>query len=182
MRQLAGPARSPPSGASVSSEELGGAGLLASPWCPELFCHLETKLERPRAPGIRKIRSATLPLLHGDNRPAPRPDDAQSACTWLPAFADEAKLRLNAIVEAQSNTINKYELITETGPSQARSRRAVLLPGLSPSPTLHFPHLGRRTGAARHRDVSVTEALVPRQPGWRLGSNRHHDFGDGGEV
>ncbi len=33
----------------------------------------------------------------------------------LPAFADESKLRLNTIVELNSNTINKYELITETG-------------------------------------------------------------------
>lgn len=33
----------------------------------------------------------------------------------LPAFADEAEGRLNAIVELNSNTINKYELITETG-------------------------------------------------------------------
>jgi inorganic pyrophosphatase len=33
----------------------------------------------------------------------------------LPAFADETSGRLNAIVELNSNTINKYELITETG-------------------------------------------------------------------
>ena len=33
----------------------------------------------------------------------------------LPAFADEGELRLNTIVELNSNTINKYELITETG-------------------------------------------------------------------
>ena len=33
----------------------------------------------------------------------------------LPAFADEAELRLNTIGELNSNTINKYELITETG-------------------------------------------------------------------
>ena len=33
----------------------------------------------------------------------------------LPAFADEAELRLNTIVELNSNTINKYELITEPG-------------------------------------------------------------------
>ena len=33
----------------------------------------------------------------------------------LPAFADEGELRLNAIVELNSGTINKYELITETG-------------------------------------------------------------------
>ena len=33
----------------------------------------------------------------------------------LPAFADEAELRLNAIVELNSGTINKYELITESG-------------------------------------------------------------------
>ncbi len=33
----------------------------------------------------------------------------------LPAFADESKLRLNAIVEINSSTINKYEIITETG-------------------------------------------------------------------
>ena len=33
----------------------------------------------------------------------------------LPAFAEEATLRLHAIVELNSNTINKYELITETG-------------------------------------------------------------------
>jgi inorganic pyrophosphatase len=33
----------------------------------------------------------------------------------LPAFADEAELRLNAIIELNSMTINKYELITETG-------------------------------------------------------------------
>ena len=33
----------------------------------------------------------------------------------LPAFADEGDLRLNTIIELNSNTINKYELITETG-------------------------------------------------------------------
>jgi len=33
----------------------------------------------------------------------------------LPAFADESELRLNTIVELNSNTINKYELITESG-------------------------------------------------------------------
>ena len=33
----------------------------------------------------------------------------------LPAFASEADLRLNTIIELNSNTINKYELITETG-------------------------------------------------------------------
>jgi inorganic pyrophosphatase len=33
----------------------------------------------------------------------------------LPAFADEAELRLNTIVELNSMTINKYELITESG-------------------------------------------------------------------
>ncbi len=33
----------------------------------------------------------------------------------LPAFSDEEGLRLNTIVELNSNTINKYELITETG-------------------------------------------------------------------
>jgi inorganic pyrophosphatase len=33
----------------------------------------------------------------------------------LPAFADEGKLRVNALVEINSMTINKYEIITETG-------------------------------------------------------------------
>jgi inorganic pyrophosphatase len=33
----------------------------------------------------------------------------------LPAFADEAELRLNTIVELNSMTINKYEIITESG-------------------------------------------------------------------
>ena len=33
----------------------------------------------------------------------------------LPAFADEAHFRVNTIIELNSNTINKYELITETG-------------------------------------------------------------------
>ena len=33
----------------------------------------------------------------------------------LPAFAKESELRVNTIVELNSNTINKYELITETG-------------------------------------------------------------------
>ncbi|MEB3348461.1 MAG: inorganic diphosphatase [Cyanobacteriota bacterium] len=33
----------------------------------------------------------------------------------LPAFADADELRLNAIIELNSMTINKYELITETG-------------------------------------------------------------------
>jgi inorganic pyrophosphatase len=33
----------------------------------------------------------------------------------LPAFADESKLRLNALVEINSGTINKYEIITESG-------------------------------------------------------------------
>ena len=33
----------------------------------------------------------------------------------LPAFASESEHRVNTIVELNSNTINKYELITETG-------------------------------------------------------------------
>lgn len=33
----------------------------------------------------------------------------------LPAFADETSARVNAIVEINSGTINKYEIITETG-------------------------------------------------------------------
>ena len=33
----------------------------------------------------------------------------------LPAFANEPEFRVNTIVELNSNTINKYELITETG-------------------------------------------------------------------
>lgn len=33
----------------------------------------------------------------------------------LPAFADKDKLRINTIVELNSMTINKYELITESG-------------------------------------------------------------------
>ena len=33
----------------------------------------------------------------------------------LPAFADEQRQRLNSIIELNSSTINKYELITETG-------------------------------------------------------------------
>ena len=33
----------------------------------------------------------------------------------LPAFADESEGRLNVIVELNSMTINKYELVTETG-------------------------------------------------------------------
>ena len=33
----------------------------------------------------------------------------------LPAFADEAEFRVNAIVELNSMTINKYEIITESG-------------------------------------------------------------------
>ena len=33
----------------------------------------------------------------------------------LPAFADEEKLRVNALIEINAHTINKYEYITETG-------------------------------------------------------------------
>lgn len=33
----------------------------------------------------------------------------------LPAFADEEKLRLHALVENNTYNINKYEIITETG-------------------------------------------------------------------
>ena len=33
----------------------------------------------------------------------------------LPAFADEAELRVNTIIELNSMTINKYEIITESG-------------------------------------------------------------------
>jgi inorganic pyrophosphatase len=33
----------------------------------------------------------------------------------LPAFANESKLRLNALIELNSSTINKYEFITESG-------------------------------------------------------------------
>jgi len=33
----------------------------------------------------------------------------------LPAFVDETKQRVNSIIELNSNTINKYEIITETG-------------------------------------------------------------------
>jgi hypothetical protein len=50
----------------------------------------------------------------------------------LPAFADEAELRLNTIVELNSNTINKYELITETGHLKRLPLRL----------RLHPPHLG----------------------------------------
>lgn len=32
----------------------------------------------------------------------------------LPAFADESELRLNAIVEVNSSSRNKYEIITES--------------------------------------------------------------------
>jgi inorganic pyrophosphatase len=33
----------------------------------------------------------------------------------LPAFADEEKLRINALIELNSGTITKYEIITESG-------------------------------------------------------------------
>ena len=33
----------------------------------------------------------------------------------LPAFADEAKLRINTLIEVNAGTITKYELITESG-------------------------------------------------------------------
>ncbi len=33
----------------------------------------------------------------------------------LPAFVDEEKLRVHALIEINSSTINKYEIITETG-------------------------------------------------------------------
>jgi inorganic pyrophosphatase len=33
----------------------------------------------------------------------------------LPAFADEEKLRVNALIELNSGTITKYEIITESG-------------------------------------------------------------------
>ena len=58
----------------------------------------------------------------------------------LPAFADEAELRLNTIVELNSNTINKYELITETGHQAGPGW--LLLSGLPLCLWLYSSHLG----------------------------------------
>ena len=60
----------------------------------------------------------------------------------LPAFADESELRLNTIVELNSNTINKYELITETG--HLKLDRVGYSSLLTPSPTAAFPAPGMR--------------------------------------
>tara|TARA_Y100001968_G_C19222326_1_gene650357 strand:- start:249 stop:836 length:588 start_codon:yes stop_codon:yes gene_type:complete len=49
------------------------------------------------------------------NLPQPPSRSMPNMLHVLPAFADEAGLRVNTIVELNSNTINKYELITETG-------------------------------------------------------------------
>ena len=59
----------------------------------------------------------------------------------LPAFADEAELRLNTIVELNSNTINKYELITETCHLKL-DRVGYSLDGLPLRLRMHSPHLG----------------------------------------
>ena len=71
----------------------------------------------------------------------------------LPAFADEAELRLNTIVELNSNTINKYELITETGHLKLdRVGYSVVCYGV--------PRTGR-DGDPRHRDRGRDEPLIP---------------------
>ena len=58
----------------------------------------------------------------------------------VPAFADESELRLNTIVELNSNTINKYELITETG--HLKLDRVGYPPCVSLRLRLHSLHLG----------------------------------------
>ena len=75
----------------------------------------------------------------------------------LPAFADEAELRLNTIVELNSNTINKYELITETG--HLKLDRVGYSSWRTPSPTDAFPHLGMKTVIP-----SILKSLVSPNP------------------
>ena len=63
----------------------------------------------------RPVGCAALSIaVYGQPRSGTRPQHA-NLLHVLPAFADEAELRLNTIMELNSNTINKYELITETG-------------------------------------------------------------------
>jgi len=49
------------------------------------------------------------------NLPQPPSKSTPNLLHILNAFTDETKLIVNTIVELNSNTINKYELITETG-------------------------------------------------------------------
>ena len=75
----------------------------------------------------------------------------------LPAFADEAELRLNTIVELNSNTINKYELITETG--HLKLDRVGYSRWLTPSPTDAFPAPGMKMAIP-----STSKSLVSPSP------------------
>ena len=77
----------------------------------------------------------------------------------LPAFADEAELRLNTIVELNSNTINKYELITETG--HLKLDRVGYSSWLIPSPTDASPAPGMKMAILLISRSSVTEPLIP---------------------
>ena len=61
----------------------------------------------------------------------------------LPAFADAEELRLNVIVELNSMTINKYELITETG--HLSWTGLVTPPWPIPLPTAACPAPGMKT-------------------------------------
>jgi len=69
---------------------------------PEAFLsYLETKLERTRAWDRRAPAAQTLPLLHGEHRPCPSRTMLNLAAR-VPAFADEAELRLTRSWELNS--------------------------------------------------------------------------------
>lgn len=98
----------------------------------------------------------------------------------LPAFADEAKLRINTIIELNAGTITKYELITESG--QLKVDRI----GYS---SLAYPFAYGAIPCTWDEDgdpldveiVGVSEPLVP----WCLAEVRIigiMKFDDGGEV
>jgi len=86
MRPVAGRHVHPLLGAASSSEELVER-VCGKPWAGGLFLsYSETKLERSRAWDSYFRRRKPCPWLHGEHRPCPRPDDAQSAAR-VAAFA-----------------------------------------------------------------------------------------------
>jgi len=118
----------------------------------------------------------------GEHRTMPRSRGrAQFCCTCCrhsPMKAELASQKTRSW-SSNSNTINEYELITK--PAISSSDRAATPPlALFPSPTAASPRTWDKTVTARHRDRSVTEALVQASL-VEARDHRIHDFDDGGE-
>ena len=114
------------------------------------------------------------------NLPQPPSKTTPNLLHILDAFTDEKKLIVNTIVELNSNTINKYELITETG--HLKLDRVGYSSLVYPFAYGCIPRTWDEDGDPLDIEiVSVTEPLIPGSlvEARIIGVMK---FGDGGEV